>query len=202
MRIVRDHPWSRPSLPEGTGVSKFVPDEFVIFSTQTKRPNLPAVIKDRVQSTQIDCSHPWSHPSLCEGTGVSKFVPDEFVIFSAETKRPAYAGPSDSNVRFCSVFSSLSFDRFIDQLDERHRRRIARSWPQFQDSQIATRSFFEAGTQIRKQLPDRRLIPQTIECKATIGNTIFFGQRDQWFYDAAKFFGLWQGRPDRFMLHQ
>lgn len=87
----------------------------------------------------------------------------------------------------------------INQLNHCHRRGVAWTRSEFQDSDVAARALFEARTEILEQFPNHFLVAQATERKPAIRNAIFFSKGNQRFDDPSKLLSLRDSCLDRFM---
>src|SRR5690606_13243897 len=92
--------------------------------------------------------------------------------------------------------------RLIEQLDQRHRRRVARPEAHLEDAQIPARPLLEARPELVEQLADRGFVAQPIERETTAADAVLLRERDQRLDDPAQLLRLRQGRLDRFVRQQ
>ena len=97
---------------------------------------------------------------------------------------------------------SLGNFRTVQQLDQCHRRIVALTEAELQDTGVAARAGRETRAQFREQLGDHVAIAQAGECQTTVGNGVLLGQRDQRLDNFAQFLGLRQGGLDQLVLQQ
>ena len=84
-----------------------------------------------------------------------------------------------------AYFEAGHFPEAIDELDKGHRRPVTRTIAAFQDTQITTRAFAIAWTQLSEQLANRRVAAQTRKGKAPFGDAVVLGHRNQRLGDPA-----------------
>ena len=96
----------------------------------------------------------------------------------------------------------LCFNRSVDQHYQRHRRSVASTRPQFQDSHVTARALFESRAEILEQLADHFLVTEATKRQPPIGNAINLGQGYQRLDDASQFLGLGYGGLNRLMSEQ
>src|SRR6185436_10283 len=73
----------------------------------------------------------------------------------------------------------LGGGRAVDELHQRHRRRVARARRQVQDARIAAWTGLEAGTEVLEQLGDDLAVTQAGEGDAAIGLAVLLRERDE-----------------------
>src|SRR5690606_36914070 len=92
--------------------------------------------------------------------------------------------------------------RLIEQLHERHRRRVARPIPHLQDPEIAARTVLEARPELGEELADRRLVAQPRERETPTAHAVLLRERDQRLDDPPELLRLRQRRLDRLVRQQ
>src|SRR5210317_1231089 len=93
-------------------------------------------------------------------------------------------GFSDKSLPKCR---SVVLTGLIDQLHQRHWRRIARAMSHLQDTQIATRPVFVARSEFVEQLADGFLVAEPVKCTTAARYTVLFRHGDQRLNDTAQF---------------
>src|SRR5690606_29979122 len=116
-------------------------------------------------------------------------------------RRFAYAGGRGGRFSAGSgLFRRLA--RLIEQLHQRHRRRVARPVAHLQDPEIPARTILEARPELVEELADRRVVAQPIEREAPTADAVLLRKRDQRLDDAPQLLRLRQRGLDRLVRQQ
>src|SRR5690606_28025788 len=89
-----------------------------------------------------------------------------------------------------------------EELDERHRRRIAAPVAHLQNAEIPARPLPEPRPELGEQPPDRGLVTQPIERETAAARPVLLRERDQRLDDAPQLLRLRQRRAYRLVLQQ
>src|SRR5436190_20131718 len=95
-----------------------------------------------------------------------------------------------------------SLRRTLDELDQRTRRRVARTETHLQDAHVTAGAGLEAGTEVFEQLADDFTVAQAREREATVRQGRVLAHGDERLRDAAQLFRLGDGGHDFFVAQQ
>ena len=96
----------------------------------------------------------------------------------------------------------LCLFRAVHQLDQRHRRGVARAEPELQDPQVAAVALGIARAEFVEQLDDHLAVAQPVERQAPVGQRRLAAERDDRLDDAAQLLGLGQRGLDQLVPKQ
>src|SRR5262245_44812809 len=85
----------------------------------------------------------------------------------------------------------------LDQLHQRHRRRVARSRTHLEDPRVAARAGPEARPDVLEQLHDQRVVAQRDEGATAARQRVRLAERDERLDDPAQLLRLRERGPDR-----
>src|SRR5688572_16849765 len=90
----------------------------------------------------------------------------------------------------------------LDELHQRHRRRVARTRAHLQDSSVAARAALEARADVLEQLHDQRVVAERDARAAAACERVRLAERDERLDDAAQLLRLRQRSADRLRADQ